>query len=195
MVLETYFPEKEWTFEEIDHLIRKEKNKYTWAVTFWPIFLKVKCRLHNISTWSDQAFIERRWDYMRERSGEEYTKIQIENCPDLNFILACMKKTQNDPRITKEARAATLSDIGAHLNLGAYVGVIVNGKALKGDDGASAHYVLIYGVDETKVYLHNPGNPPMPEQAVSVEKFLKCWAFGVPENYGLTAYYNAASTK
>jgi hypothetical protein len=190
MILETYTPEKQWPFDEIDQIICKEPGKYTWGETFYPTMLEYGYRIHNISTWDHQQFIGRRWEYMRDRMGHEATEDQIKYAPDIGFVIKSYSQILNHSHWSKEKRSATLGDIRHHLEKGAYVIVLVNGAEISGREGLEAHFVLIYGVDDDHVYLQNPGLPPMPEQKVPVDLFLKTWNFGNAENYALTAFYN-----
>jgi len=188
MVLETFFPEQLWPFEKIDKIIRKEEGKYVWPETFWPTLIEAGVHVHDISSWDNSAFLARRWDYMREKYGEEFTQLQIEQCPDFDFILACLHRIEKESDVTKEMRPATLQDIEHHLSNGAYVEVQINPRALRGAEGVLVHAVLIYGLDEKNIYWHNPGWPPKPEEEIPVASFLKAWSFGKEENRTLTAY-------
>ncbi len=192
MVLETFFPEQNWPFETIDRVVHKEEGKYTWGLMFWRSLIEAGCRLHLVSTWNNRAFIERGWDYMRERGGEAFMQDQLAHSPSLDVLLEAMRWAEGNENITKEVRPAVLGDIANHLEEGAYVSVLVNGPSLRKAEGTRTHFVLIYGMDGQNIYLQNPGLPPLPEQAVPIDQFLASWSFGQKENYSLTAYYKRA---
>lgn len=192
MVLETYFPERVWTFDEIDKIIRKEPGKYTWAQTFMPAMLETGVRIRAISTWDDRQFIERDWDYVRERSGAASARAQEEHAQDLGFVKSAMQAFINNPDVQREQRPATWGDLEAALAEGAYAACAINSRPLNGRDGVNMHSVLVYGLSGDEVRFQDPGPLNAGTRAATRDLFAAAWGWNGPGVQNLTAFYRPA---
>lgn len=192
MVLETFYPEQDWSFEKIDVIIRKEPGKFTWGQTFYPAMLEAGVNIHAITTWDEREFIARTWDYVRERSGEESARNQQEHAQDLDFVKGAMQKMLDDPRLVRELRPATFDDLAAALAGGAYVGCTVNSRVLNEREGFNSHSVLVYGLDDTTVHFADPG--PLNNGLRTAERpvFARAWGFNGPDVQTMSAFSRRA---
>jgi len=55
--------------------------------------------------------------------------------------------------------------------------VNLNAAVLHGRGGYSGHFVVVCGVGDGTVTLHDPGVPPAPDLTVSEEGFISAWAY------------------
>lgn len=81
--------------------------------------------------------------------------------------------------ITMEKKIPELSDIRSLLDRGFLAICNVNYKALAGEEGYNGHFVVVEDVDVERdiVRLQNPGLPPIRDQEVEFERFLKAWYY------------------
>lgn len=112
-------------------------------------------------------------EYIRARYGDEVADWQAinTNIPSKATVSAFLAE------IPFQQRTPEFEDVIHALEAGLLVTVSVNSACLRGEDGYVAHYVVVKGMTDTEVILHNPGLPPMPNQHVAIDRFVEAWSW------------------
>lgn len=174
MVLKYFFPEKEYTWEEMDALTQKVEGKATWeyAGNIW--FAEHGFEVRVIQSFNDARFAAEGIEYIREFAGEEVALWQAghSDLPQAQTLaLESLKK------LNIETRVPTRTDIQSGLDHGFLAVCLVNSKALDEREGYDGHSVTIIGYTNTGLYIHDPGLQPEPDRLVANEIFEKAWGY------------------
>lgn len=85
-------------------------------------------------------------------------------------------------------RQPTVEDIHQYLQKGYLIKCAVNLNALLGKPGYLNHAVVVKGITDSEVILHDPGLPARPNVRVSMPVFKRAWGeFDVPQSDKLDA--------
>ncbi len=76
-------------------------------------------------------------------------------------------------------RKVGFKEVEALMNDGWIILAHVNSRVLNHRKGYSGHIVVVVGHTKNYVYIHNPGNPPEPNQKVSRKIFNKAYSKSV----------------
>lgn len=115
---------------------------------------------------------------IREHLNDDGIANFVISVSDLDTETATVKSCLAHPRIQFDIASPTLDDIKEFLGKGALVVVNVNYFALLGPTNKYVgHFVVVQGIDSGSVVLQNPGLPPIPNQQVSFEDFLRAWHY------------------
>jgi hypothetical protein len=95
----------------------------------------------------------------------EFTDFEIEQARAVRFLRSRVWKKQ----------VPIIDDIRSYLKDGYLVKCSVNLNALNGKPGYLSHAVVVKGITETDVILHDPGLPARPNRHVLVADFVAAW--------------------
>lgn len=184
MALGALWPERPFTYDELDRISEKLPGKWTWptAAMLWMIEQGLTVRL--IEEFDYRAFVERGEAYLLDRFGEEVGRAQIANS-DIEREREIARRFVDLAPL--EDRIPGLDDIRWQLEGGAVVIVNINAAALYGRPGYSGHFVVICEVGDDAVVLHDPGLPPAPHVRVSRGDFDRAWAYPTDRDRNLMA--------
>jgi hypothetical protein len=85
-------------------------------------------------------------------------------------------------------RAPTINDMRAYLADGYLLKCTVNLNALNGKPGYLSHALVVKGITDTEVIMHDPGLPGVPNRRASIEEFKQAWGHpGMPDSEKLDA--------
>jgi hypothetical protein len=184
MVLKYYLPKKNFTWKELEKLSAKKKGKWTWSTQMLLNLKKMGFDVVTMDTFDIDAFIERGGEFLIEAWGKEVGEAQIKHS-DIAQERRLFKKLKKE--IVTERYAPTMSDIRMLLKKGYLVKCTVNSSALNKRKGYAGHGVLVYGIDKSHVYLHDPGLPPHPHRKVTRALFKKAWMYPQDGDQALVA--------
>ena len=102
----------------------------------------------------------------------------FEETTDVASISRVVAQTLTYKNMHYEDREPTWEDILRYINQSdTAVTCNVNARALYGNrEGWNGHFVLVVDIDDDKVILDDPGNPPEEHAEVSKENFLNAWS-------------------
>ena len=186
MVLK-YFTWKEYSWEELDRMSHKVKDKGTWLFPALIEFAKLGIEIENVESFNYQKFYEEGEPYVRKYYrpvvANWYTKGS--NLLDVKgFIPEYLKTVKNT------IGSATIDDIEKYLTDGWLVACDVNAGVLVGEKGYDSHLVLVVGFDRGNLYLNDPYLPEesYKDRKVSKRLFQKAWSSAGEGTEGLTAF-------
>jgi hypothetical protein len=173
-VLHQTFPDRGFTWEELDRLTGKRPGRWTWPTTAVLRLREMGIEVVIRECFDYQAFADRGEEYLKEHMGADAARAQAAHS-DLPYEREAARRflEQGVP----ETRAPDFADLEMLLRQGYAVVCNVNVALLKGKQGYSGHFVLVYALDEASVWLHDPGPPANPAQRVPRDRFMAAWAY------------------
>lgn len=174
MVLKHFLPREEFSWEELDRATAKVGDRWTWpyAGTLW--MRERGFEVVNIDVFDNKRFAEEGETYLEELYGHEVAQAQISHSDieqERRLAREFIEKVQGEQRIP------TLADVRRLLERGFIPQCLINSSALVGKPGYTGHAVVIKGIDDAKIVIHDPGLPPIANQVVDCVVFEEAWAF------------------
>jgi hypothetical protein len=159
----------EATWSQINDATSYDRNLYTWAVGVAVVIAEHIPGTHFVSEWYYDQFSAQGEPYLAANWGTAWFKQQKEHA-SADFA---KERGWADAAVNKDVfKHAKLqgSDILPLLEKSLVIAA-VNEPVLYNRPGQSGHYVLLFGGDDQKIWLHDPGLPPKPSQEVPLVKF------------------------
>lgn len=176
MIAEFYWPEKEYSWDELDQITGKEKDLWTWPNLGYVWLQQKGLQIIVEELFDHQAFIEKGGKYLIDFAGKVAGEESIKNS---NIPLEIERAKQAVNLLTIRKLLPNPQSIREYLEKGYLVICNVNANQLNNKSGYVGHFVLIVGFEGDDLILHDPGKPPYPFRRVSVSDFELAW--GDPE--------------
>lgn len=174
MLAKHYWPQEEYSWEELDKLSAKAKDLWTWPMA-GVLWLQNKgLAVIDIETFDYSRFINEKEKYLLSFFGEEAGKEQIIHS-NIHQELDFAREFQN--KIDIQNRIPNKNDLIRLLEEGYLLICCINQMALNEESGYSGHFVIIKGYEGNDLFLHDPGLPAYENRRVSFELFEKAWAY------------------
>jgi len=173
-VAKYFWPDREFTWEELETITGKEPGKWTWSLAGINWLKQQGLDVVTIDPFDFERFSVEGADYLRADYGEELAQAQTEHS---DLPKEMKRASELIDSVNIEKRIPSISDIRNLLDSGYLVQAAVNSKILKGEDGYSGHSILVIGYDDENLILHNPGLPPVENQEVPADLFEQAWAY------------------
>lgn len=174
MVLKYFLPREEFSWEELDRATAKATDRWTWpyAGTLW--MCEKGFEVVNIDMFDNRRFAKEGETYLEEMYGHEVAQAQISHS-DIEQERRLAREFVE--KVQAEQRTPTLADVAQLLERGFISLCLVNSSALAGKPGYTGHTVVITGIDDAKLVIHDPGLPPVSLQVIDFQVFEQAWAF------------------
>ncbi len=183
IILKYYFPERDYSWEELDKMTGKKEGKYTWPACGLITMANLGFKIKVVGIFDYNRFIGDPINYLTEEYGEEVARVQIENS-NIDYEVENIKILKNliekENLIKKEIRIPDISELINLISDDYLIQCNINSKRLVGLNGYAGHSVLVYGVENDCFILHDPGLPPNPSFRIKFDKFNAAWAY--PDN-------------
>jgi len=174
MILKYFYPEEEYSWEELDRVTAKKEGMWTWSMAGLMWLQDKGLEVKNIEVFDYEKFAKLGGQYLVEDFGEEVGGEQIKHCDieqEKNIAQEFIKKIKTEkvvPEI-KDLKELLLQD---HIII-----CSVNSRCLSEETGYTGHLVVIKGFSDQGLILHDPGLPPLPNRLVDFDLFEKSWAY------------------
>lgn len=185
MILKYFIPDREFSFEELDQLSEKVKDKWTWTYKINLSLQKMGFEIIDMSTFDSQKFASLGQTYLIEHLGSKAAQKQMEKS---DVAQAMIDAGQHIKVIKENLVVPEISDIKKYLDNGYLVGCMINAQVLQNKSGYTGHAVLVIGYDKDNVIIHDPGAPPLPNRKVPFKLFTQAWGYPDHQNQNLTAF-------
>jgi len=182
MVLGYYFPEEEYSWDNLEIITGKREGKWTWPMKGWLYLAKKGLTVTYYGTFDYERFVKEGAEYLIDRYGEEVGSAQIENS-EIEYEINTTKEML--PLIQQVKVIPKIENLERFISEDKLLLINVNYYPLYGKKGYAGHFVLVYGIDDEYVYLQDPGLPPNPNAKISKNNFEKAWAYSGEENKGV----------
>ncbi|MBW2982233.1 hypothetical protein KY343_05110 [Candidatus Woesearchaeota archaeon] len=171
MALKYYYPEKDFSFEELDRLTGRTAGKWTWTSQLLPVLLDNGLNAYYYSASSYDGIKEGGEEYILEYYGEEDGRIMIDHT-NFDSLYASIEKLEENEKFINER--LDFSEIEKEFKKGHIVILIIDKSVLFDNNRPYAgHGVTITKINETHVSIHDSGGTP--NLTVEKEQFIKAW--------------------
>jgi len=174
MVLKFFWPNNEYTWEELEVATAKVEGLWTWYMAGLLWLQKNGFEVIVIETFDYEQFIQDKEKYLLDTFGKEVAEEQIKNS-DIDQEIEYARRFVEE--INPEARVPTVHNITQFLEDGYLVICGINSRALNNKEGFAGHSIVIKGTHNDGFILHDPGLPPIENRVVSFDEFEKAWAY------------------
>ena len=184
-VLKYFQPEVNYSFKELEKMSAKKEGLWTWPTQMILNLLNKGFEIIDVDDFDIAKFVKDGEDYLKEKYGKEVADKQIKysDIKQEQTLYAQYFKLKKHSQ-----RVPTLKEMSSIINNGSLIICNINARMLSNKGGYSAHSVVLFGIDDKFVYLHDPGLPPLPNRKVTIEDFNKAWAYPNKEAKNLTAF-------
>lgn len=185
MVLKYFFPDKEFSWEELDKLLHAEIGKGTWWHAALLGIKKLGIRTKLIEPFDYRKFYDQGLDYLYRvypKKLADWHKEKSNLFEVKRFIPQFLKICDF------ENRPATFDDMDRLLEAGWLVGTEVNAKVINGLVGLSPHMVLIFAKEGEYYCFHDPGSPPFPDRFASRKQMIEARKYAGKNSLSLVAF-------
>jgi len=173
MILKNYYPEKDFTFGQLDKMTDKSEGKWAWPPAGLMELKKMGFEV--------KYFAKKIVDVFVENPEEHIKQIFLDHS---DFIISqsdIPKEVEHFKEISSEGlystEKITIGDLERCFDEGYMVVVLINVATAKGIEGFNLHYVLMTGHDDKNIYVHNPGLPPVKNMKIDRDLFEKAWKY------------------
>jgi hypothetical protein len=173
IVLKYFFPDKDFTFEELDKMTDKPLNKWTWPSAGLVALKKMGLEVKFYAKMDYNKFAERGVDYFYEIYPNDADEM-IKNS-DIESEIENAKEMIKHNIFSNEK--VGLGDVERWFDQNYLIVLLINSNVLRNKKGISGHFVVLIGLDKNNVVIHDPGLPPMKNRAISKDLFLKAWRY------------------
>jgi hypothetical protein len=175
MVLKYFFPEKDFTYEELDKISDKQRDKWSWlgaaAIQLKKMGLKTKA----YSNFDYNEFVKNGDDYIRKKYSKEVAEKTIKNT-------IIESEIENAKEMLKEniyeLKEMSFKDIEKLFGENYVMILLVNSEMMNERPGFEGHFVVITGIDHSNVYVNDPSRiDGSPNKKVEKDLFIKSWDY------------------
>lgn len=185
MVLKYFYPEEDYSWEELDRKTAKLEGLWTWPMA-GVLWLKEKrLEIKIVEPFDYKKFAEIGGQYLMDEYGEEVGNEQIKHsdiAQERNLAKQYIEK------IGIERKIPNLKEIKDYLEAGYLVGCNVNSKKLNGKEGYVGHFIIVKGFDDDNLIIHDPGLPALEGRKVDFETFEKAWSYPNDKSKNIMAF-------
>lgn len=174
MVMKYFWPEEEYTWDELDRITAKVEGLWTWPTAGILWLLNRGMEVQMIDPADYKAFVQRGGDYLIELYGKEVGEEQIKQS-DISQEQKLVEELLRKIKIVK--KIPQVEDIKKLLEKDYLVACNVNACTLDGVQGYVGHFVIVKGYQDNNLIMHDPGLPPRPNRVVNFVTFEEAWAY------------------
>ncbi len=186
MILKYYFPERNYSFKELDKFSRHSKGKWTWQGSSLLMLSKMGFEVINIENLDYKKFARNGNKYLKTIWSKEVFNIQ-DQFSNLNKEQKISKRIVKEREIKLINKEASLQDIEKYFDEKFIVAVSVNPCVFVKKECYSSHLVLITGIHKNTITFHDPGLPAKENYRVNKILFKKAMTKPWKEDTNLIA--------
>jgi len=186
-ILAYYLPDRSYDWKTLDRITAHSAN-YTWPSAGLLYCASIGFEVLLIEDFDYGRFSLEGYSYLVEVAGKEVADDQRANS-DLPQEMRYAKELNSAIRI--EQRIPSSRDLRDCLESGAPVICNVNSCTLSGRKGYTGHFVVVTGVGEDGLWLHDPGLPPLEDEFVQWELFDRAWSYPDAKARNIIAFRRA----
>lgn len=174
MILKFFWPDKEFSFEQLDEITGKYPDGSTWAAQghVWLVEQGFEVAYWTLIEW--EKFAADGSDYLAKEFGQEVAEWQIANTDIEKEQARAQTALRKVPTYQKEPHIA---DIMRFLDEGYLIKCTVNSSKLNNRDGYAGHVIVVKGYQDGQLIIHDPGLPPLKDRRISYDDFEEAWAY------------------
>ncbi|MCB9988222.1 MAG: peptidase C39 family protein [Rhodospirillales bacterium] len=167
MGYEYFYPEKQWTWDELDTLSGKIPGKYAW---YMRLYIATAARGYDVVVYDIvdyPEFIKDAETYLKANYGADRAADILKNSV-MDVVVEDARELLQTNGITIHQKSYTFDDLKGLLDKGHVLLTMVDEAVLAGIEGrAISHSILIHGYDDDGFIAHNPGVKSLDSAAAS----------------------------
>jgi len=168
MTLNYYYPERNYTLDQLDQMIGREGDKWAWFSQALPILIQEGLDAHYYSLTPYESLTP---EYVLEFYGEDNGKL-INDVTDWEGLTESINFLKTSKRYTKNK--LSWQAVERAFNQGNVILMIIDYNTLKGMPGLySGHGITITHINQTHVTFHNSASEP--NQKAKKQEFIDAW--------------------
>jgi len=165
--------DREFSWQELDDLTQSGPDEVTSPAAALVGMTKLGLQATLVADFDHLRFSEEGIDYVRHTHGDEVANWQLAN-GNVEKSRA-LSRDLFSSSVLYEHRTPKLEYVNQLLEQGYGVFCGVNSRIINNKEGYSGHSVVMLGLDDTTVKIHDPGLPPKPHLEVPIQKFTDAW--------------------
>lgn len=175
-VLKYFFPEKDFSFEELDELVGRKPRMWTYTHQIVPVLHDLGLSVIFCSTdpMDSLSSVKSFMELLKKYKTQESIDHVLKNTDVETVVNAAVKCKQYD---LFEHKRLAFSEIQRHLDQGHIPMMLLDRNILIGKKGPyQGHFVVVTGYDDNFVYYHeNLEKAPKSNAKVRKDVFVKAW--------------------
>jgi len=176
MVYESIKKEK-LSLQDAEKMTNFVDGKPTWPFKSMLSFAKSGFKVMNIEDFAIDIFIIDPIKAIKIQISDEKIADTIISISNIQQEKMLATECKSHPNINFFQKIPELDDIKKLINEGYFLICNVNYWSLLNEDKYAGHFVIIEDITNTHILLQNPGLPPIKDQNVTHEQFLKAWRY------------------
>jgi hypothetical protein len=185
MVLGYFLPDSDFTWEQLDEATGKQKDMWTWPMVGLNWIQTMGFEVTYIEEFDYQKFIDDGKDYLVEKYGREVADAQARHS---NIVMEQENAKDFIQNVSIDNRIPEVADISKLLSTGYLVIASVNSRTLNGNSGYVGHAIVVKGIDDDGVLLHDPGLPALKNRKVPFDLFDRAWSYPDQASRDISAF-------
>lgn len=174
--LQTLYPHKNFTFEELEHLTGFEPNKLTWPMRAYVAVANLGYSVVVFDSMDFDAFVKSPTAYMEQAFGRQAAAIYAEKS-NIETAVRDARALVSHPKIDLRMEVPSWSDLAQIIQAGMLAICHADQGVLEGVECQRDHSVLVHTITDDGVVVHDPGLPPFENKYISRDLFEKAWDF------------------
>jgi hypothetical protein len=171
IVLKYYYPERDYSFEELDDKTGRTQGKWTWTSQAIEFLANEGLDVYYYSTTPYSKILGGGGEFIKEYYGEQDGKIIIEHT-DFDALYSSIRTLNNSGRYANQK--LNFSIIEQEFRKGSIILMLIDRNVLVNPElGYAGHFVTITEINSTHVIFHDTVG--VPNRAVDKDKFLEAW--------------------
>jgi len=188
-VLEYFEPNEKFSREDVNALTNKIEGKCSWPYFCMKSLLDKGYKIKFITPYGLSDILEDGFEnYLIKVQGEKDAPNTIKISPPINDIEDACRQINKNKNLIQIEKIPEISDIKQMLNEGYLIKSMIDARALNKREGYNGHAVLIYAMDDTHIYFHDSGLPPVPERKETIDFFIECAKTPKDTNWFMIGY-------
>lgn len=175
MILKYFQPEKDYSWEELDIATAKPKDFGTHYVAGSLWMKQNGYDVYILDSEDHKAFIEKKGEYLEKRYGKEFADVIVQNTNMENEVEYAKELLNTNIHTKGLPNFDTIKDLLEKKYL--LICIINHSMFFDNEDSYDPHVVVIKGITNDHVIMHDPGPPAAENLEMSFEKFDKAWSF------------------
>lgn len=170
MLLGYFEPTRIYELAELEKITDRTPEKSGWEMAYTLWLMEHGYEVKRFSAFDYKAFQKKGLEYIREEYGDETAEWQNANS---DVPKAQAQVASYLARVDLVSKKPTIEDIKQVMQDGYLVKVAVDSGDLNNLGNYVGHFVVVTGYDDTSIWFHDPGLPPLENRHVSYELFQK----------------------
>lgn len=191
-ILEYFEPDEKWSWEEWERFTDKEPDKWTWQYRGQINMAERGYDVIAINTEDVNVFLKDGiYETFLYTLGQEAAdkQRQYSNLDSAKEDMIRFQELVNQSKIKHELRVPTIEDIKFFLDQGYLIECALNSYKLRDKGGYASHSVLVYGIDDKHVFIHDSTiEHGGAELRIPIERFVSACTDPTPNQWAITAY-------